>query len=126
MIFIALAFMLSLAALLSNHVVSAAPSLFHSTAKRGSPAQINSFLFAHNIVRAAHNAPALTWSKEFAALASAWADKCEFKRTEGVLSDTVYGEHHAAATGDFSIANAIGLFIEDAGESHLSALHDLA
>ncbi|KAF9464867.1 PR-1-like protein [Collybia nuda] len=119
MIFITL--LLSLAVLLPNLVVSAAPSLLHSSSRRGSPAQINTFLYSHNKVRAAHNAAALTWSKEFAALAETWADNCEFKRTNGILRDTQYGEHHAAATGEFPIVDAIGLLTEDEAQYNPSS-----
>jgi len=88
----------------------------HSLLRRGSPAQINSFLFSHNAIRTAHNATGLTWSTEYAAMAEAWADKCQFKRTDGFLSDTPYGELHAAATGFFPISTAINQFAKDAEE----------
>jgi len=113
MIFVTL--LLSLATLLPNIFVYAVPTT-HSVTRRGSPAQINAFLFAHNIIRARHNAPDLTWSDEYAAKAEAWADNCQLKGTGGVLSPTQYGEHHVAATGLFPISTAIGLFSQDESE----------
>ncbi|KAG6903403.1 hypothetical protein C0995_005426 [Termitomyces sp. Mi166 len=88
-------------------------SAAHSTERRGSPAQINTFLVAHNIIRKAHNATALTWSPAYAAKAEFWADACNFKLTEGKLDRKPYGELHTAATGIFDITTAIAQFIED-------------
>jgi len=107
---------ISFVTLLPNILVHAAPSFLHSVATRGSPTQINAFLSAHNVVRAAHNATALTWSKDYAEKAEAWADNCQLKRTDGSLSDTPYGEHHVAATGIFPISTAIGLFSQDVAQ----------
>ncbi|GLB34051.1 putative SCP / Tpx-1 / Ag5 / PR-1 / Sc7 family of extracellular domains containing protein [Lyophyllum shimeji] len=89
------------------------PSAAHALSKRGSPAQINAFLFAHNVIREAHAAPDLTWSTELASLAEEWADNCVFQRTEGILRETPYGELHVAATGVFPISNAINQFVLD-------------
>ncbi|KAF9006605.1 CAP domain-containing protein [Cyathus striatus] len=80
---------------------------------RTSPFQIATFLNAHNSVRAAHNASALTWSSELAEKAGVWADNCQFKPTGGVLSDQMYGENIAAGTGKFSTYNAVEIFTQD-------------
>lgn len=115
MFFLTLLSLFSLAALLPS--IYALPSGSpHALSRRGSPAQINSFLFSHNLIRAAHNAADLTWSTEYAVKAEAWADQCQFKRTDGLLNVTPYGELHAAATGLFPISTAINQFVKDAGE----------
>lgn len=87
----------------------------HSLLRRGSAAQINTFLNAHNVIRKTHNATALTWSLSYAAKAELWADACEFKLTEGKLDETLYGELHTAATGLFDITTAIKQFAKDEG-----------
>ncbi|KAG6821499.1 hypothetical protein H0H93_000007 [Arthromyces matolae] len=87
----------------------------HDLAKRGSSAQIDAFLYAHNVIRGTHNATSLTWSPEYAARAEVWADACEFTLTGGNLSATPYGELHTAATGNFNIPTAIGEFVKDKG-----------
>jgi pathogenesis-related protein 1 len=89
-------------------------STAHALSRRGSPPQINSFLFAHNSIRKVHGAPDLKWSTDLAAKAEKWADNCKFERTEGVLSETPYGELHTAATGIFPISTAIAQFAADA------------
>ncbi|RDB20014.1 hypothetical protein Hypma_012791 [Hypsizygus marmoreus] len=119
MLFAILLSLLSLTVLLPG--VHGLPNNHHlhtaALSRRGSPAQINAFLFAHNVIRAAHNAADLTWSAEYAAKAEAWADQCQFKRTDGLLSGgTPYGELHAAATGLFPISTAIGQFAKDKGQ----------
>jgi len=86
----------------------------HELLRRGSAAQINTFLFEHNAVRRLHNATDLTWSTTYADKAAAWADKCQFQRTGGVLSNTPYGELHTAGTGIFPISTAILQFTKDA------------
>ncbi|KAG5728496.1 hypothetical protein E4T56_gene19570 [Termitomyces sp. T112] len=88
-------------------------SAVHSLERRGSPAQIFTFLTAHNVIRKAHNATALTWSPAYAAKAELWADACNFKLTEGTLDEIPYGELHTAATGFFDITTAIGQFAKD-------------
>ncbi|KAJ3507224.1 hypothetical protein NLJ89_g6429 [Agrocybe chaxingu] len=82
-------------------------------ASRGSQRQIDAFLDAHNTIRASHSAPALTWSTSLAEKAELWADRCQFKHSDGRLSDTLYGENIAAATGDFTIPAAVATFISD-------------
>jgi len=81
---------------------------------RGSSEQMNGFLDAHNIVRAAHGAVPLSWSETLADLAAIWADNCEFRATEGILLQVPYGENIVAATGFFPITSAVGMFTQDA------------
>ncbi|XP_006456817.1 hypothetical protein AGABI2DRAFT_122706 [Agaricus bisporus var. bisporus H97] len=87
-----------------------------ATAVRRSPAHIAAYLEGHNVVRAAHGVKPLRWSPHFANLAEQWADACNFKHTDGVLSDKPYGENIVAATGPFSVHAAMGTFIEDAAD----------
>ncbi|TFK43758.1 CAP domain-containing protein [Crucibulum laeve] len=91
------------------HRRAAAHSLVHSRALRLQTA----FLDAHNAVRVMHNATTLTWSTELAEKAEKWTDACQFKHTEGVLSDTPYGEIIAAATGSFPVSAAFQTFVRD-------------
>jgi len=77
--------------------------------------QISAFLNAHNAIRAQHNATALRWSPYFARMAEFWADQCQFKHTNGVLSKEPYGEILAAGTGDFPIDAAVETFVSDQG-----------
>ncbi|KXN92299.1 Fruiting body protein SC14 [Leucoagaricus sp. SymC.cos] len=91
-------------------------SLTDPTAIRRSAAQISAFLQAHNTVRAKHHARPLTWSVSLAQMADQWADACNFKHTNGILSDTPYGENIVAATGDFPVSAAVDTFIQDAGQ----------
>ena len=91
--------------LLPNCLVHAAPV---------SPVpQISEFLAVHNSIRVAHNASPLTWSNEFAAKAASWADECLLQLTGGILSDMPYGELQVAASGPFSIQDALNTFIQD-------------
>jgi pathogenesis-related protein 1 len=71
------------------------------------------FVVAHNAIRAAHVAPPLSWSDDLAAKAASWVDQCHFRHTGGVLSDTPYGELHVAATGNFSVVDAVQTFVQD-------------
>lgn len=87
----------------------------NSVSNRGSPRQVSAFLNAHNVVRAAHNATALQWSPTLAEKAEYWADQCQFKHTDGVLSNELYGENIVAGTGDFSVASAVSQFVADKG-----------
>ncbi|KAF5388304.1 hypothetical protein D9615_000618 [Tricholomella constricta] len=114
MLFIVLLSLLSFTALLP--AAHSLPQHTSSTSKRGSAHQIRAFLFAHNIIREAHNATDLTWSIELAEKAGEWADGCKFERTEGVLRELPYGELHVAATGIFPISTAISQFAKDAIE----------
>ncbi|KAF9448246.1 PR-1-like protein [Macrolepiota fuliginosa MF-IS2] len=86
------------------------------TTIRRSSAQIGAFLQGHNTVRAKHNAKPLTWSVPLAEKAEQWADACNFRHTNGVLSDTPYGENIVAATGDFPISAAMATFVQDADQ----------
>ncbi|KIK04705.1 hypothetical protein K443DRAFT_130699 [Laccaria amethystina LaAM-08-1] len=91
----------------------------HSALARGlvsDSADITAFLAEHNTVRAAHNAPPLTWSGELALKAAIWANMCQFKHSDGLLSYKPYGENIVAATGDFSIPAAMGTFVQDAAD----------
>jgi len=85
----------------------------HSIFSRGTPRQIDAFLDAHNTIRSLHNATALTWSVDLAKKAESWADRCEFKHSDGVLSDTPYGENIVAGTGNFQITAAVATFVQD-------------
>lgn len=106
---------------LPHFFVSAAPrprfTQHNALARRlvSDSADIAAFLAGHNIVRAAHNAPLLTWSGELALKAAIWANMCQFKHSNGLLSYNPYGENIVAATGDFSIPAAMGTFVQDAG-----------
>ncbi|KAF6762228.1 CAP domain-containing protein [Ephemerocybe angulata] len=100
-----------------NALVLAAP---HHTsavkAKRNVPlssSDIDTFLDAHNVVRAQHSAAPLTWSPSLALKAAFWANLCLFKNSEGALQTEPYGEHIVAGTGDFPIRAAVGTFIGD-------------
>jgi uncharacterized protein YkwD len=88
----------------------------HSVARRGTTDQIDTFLDTHNVIRAAHNATALQWSADLAQKAEFWADQCQFKHTNGVLSNELYGENIAAGTGDFPITAAVASFVADEGQ----------
>jgi len=88
----------------------------HSIASRGTPLQTDAFLVAHNIIRAEHNATALQWSTNLAQKAASWADQCQFKHTNGVLSDELYGENIVAGTGLFPITSALATFVQDQGQ----------
>ncbi|KAJ3981733.1 CAP domain-containing protein [Lentinula detonsa] len=72
------------------------------------------YLSAHNTIRALHGASLLTWSEDLAAGAQTWADACNFKHSDGVLSEVPYGENLAAATGgEFDINAAVESFMGD-------------
>jgi uncharacterized protein YkwD len=74
---------------------------------------ITDYLYAHNSIRVLHSAALLTWDEDLAAGAQSWASACNFKHSDGVLSDAPYGENIAAATGDFGIVAAVQSFIAD-------------
>jgi hypothetical protein len=75
--------------------------------------QISEFLAVHNDIRTTHNASSLTWSTDFAAKAAGWAGECLLQLTGGILSDIPYGELQVAASGSFSIQDALNTFIQD-------------
>lgn len=54
----------------------------------------------HNLLRAKHCAPALTWSAELAAGAQAWADACQFDHSK---ANGAYGENLSAGTNQTAI-----------------------
>ena len=86
---------------------------FANAAPSPSSPHSSDFLNAHNSIRAMHNASALTWSSDFAALAAAWANACHLQLTGGKLSNISYGELQVAASGSFPVSDAINTFIED-------------
>ena len=77
--------------------------------------QISEFLDAHNALRAQHNAADLKWSPDLARMAGFWTNQCQFKHTNGVLSNEPYGENVAAGTGNFPIDAAVATFVNDQG-----------
>ncbi|KAF8969420.1 CAP domain-containing protein [Flammula alnicola] len=48
--------------------------------------------------------------------AELWADRCQFKHTNGVLSNELYGENIVAGTGSFPIDAAVATFVADQGK----------
>lgn len=86
---------------------SAAPAA--TSASSGSSTQ-EQYLAPHNAARAQRGASPLTWSSELEASAQAWANNCEFKHSGS-------GENLSAGTGDFSIAQGIKLWTDEAGMS---------
>ena len=79
-------------------------------------ADLSEYLWAHNVIRAEYSAAPLIWSDDLAAGAQQWADACNFRHTDGVLSETPYGENIAAATGTFDVTSAVKSFMEGQGE----------
>ncbi|KIJ69953.1 hypothetical protein HYDPIDRAFT_104623 [Hydnomerulius pinastri MD-312] len=71
----------------------------------------NVYLYAHNLVRSAFHAQPLVWSTDLASKAQEWASACQFAHTEGQLGP--YGENIAAGTGNFTVAHAMKMFMED-------------
>ena len=65
------------------------------------------FLEDHNNLRSAHNAAPLTWSSMLASKAASWADRCIVRHSEGTLMESPYGETVVAATGKFTIHDAL-------------------
>lgn len=74
------------------------------------------FLTVHNTERSSHGANPVQWSTDLEQKAESWASQCQFRGTEGSLSDTQYGENIVAATGDFSINDAVRTFLSDKDE----------
>ncbi|KAF8165568.1 CAP domain-containing protein [Crassisporium funariophilum] len=112
-LFYLVAIILAFVPALCAHAIPRPLPPLHSIASRGSPRQIDAFLDAHNTVRALHNATDLTWSNALATRAEFWADHCEFKHTNGQLSNQLYGENIVAGTGNFSITAAVATFVQD-------------
>lgn len=88
----------------------------YAIASRDTSRQINAFLNAHNIVRQKYGVPPLKWSNALAAKATFWADRCILRHSDGILSDSNYGENIAAGAGDFNIDDAVATFINDKGK----------
>ncbi|KIM40367.1 hypothetical protein M413DRAFT_73902, partial [Hebeloma cylindrosporum] len=65
----------------------------------------------HNQYRAEYGAPSVTWSKSRYAGALSLANKCEFNHSD---PQDQYGENLYAATGDASIADALGDWMSEA------------
>ncbi|KAI0080392.1 PR-1-like protein, partial [Panus rudis PR-1116 ss-1] len=75
--------------------------------------EIQAYLDGHNKARAAHGAQSLTWSDELADKAKHWAEKCEFKHTDGAFG--LLGENLTAGAGIYTPDSAISRF---SGESY--------
>lgn len=75
---------------------------------------MQAYLKSHNDARAQHGAADLTWSVELIAAAQKWADGCKFEHSAGLLRP--FGENLAAGTGNFPIAAAMALWIDEACE----------
>jgi pathogenesis-related protein 1 len=118
-LFFAFAFVLSCLGLqLGVYALPAAVSTTNGPTRFPPPSpsdQISAFLDAHNAIRAQHNAADLKWSPYLARMAGFWTDQCQFKHTNGVLSNDPYGENVAAGTGDFPIDAAVATFVSDRG-----------
>ncbi|KAJ7752807.1 PR-1-like protein [Mycena maculata] len=76
----------------------------------------DAYLYAHNIVRAAHGAQDLVWNMTLATQAQTWANTCQVQHSDGSLLDNPYGENIIAATGQFPISDAIHQFTLDESE----------
>jgi uncharacterized protein YkwD len=63
----------------------------------------------HNLLRAKHCSPALTWNAELAAGAQAWAERCEFEHSAG---GGAYGENLFAGTNTTAIEAVDGWYSE--------------
>ncbi|KAG2013323.1 hypothetical protein CC2G_010246 [Coprinopsis cinerea AmutBmut pab1-1] len=72
---------------------------------------IQEILEAHNSVRVQHNARPLGWSPFLASKAAFWADMCILQYSDGILLDRPYGESIVAATGTFTIKDAIDTLV---------------
>jgi len=71
-----------------------------------SDSDVQTYLAAHNTVRAQHGASPLTWSNDAASKAQEWANNCQFKHSGGSLGP--FGENLAAGTGSgYTIDSAI-------------------
>lgn len=100
--------------------VLAAPGYHASLAKARrsidlTSGDIDTFLDAHNVIRAQYGAPPLKWSPLLARKAGVWADLCMMKHSDGILLSEAYGEHIVAATGDFPILDAVSTFLQGKG-----------
>lgn len=75
------------------------------------PAEISTYLFTHNVVRAAHGASPLEWSENLSSVAQTWANRCEFRHSDGEVGP--YGENLAAGAGNFPVQSAVKLFVDE-------------
>ncbi|KAJ3483944.1 hypothetical protein NLI96_g5977 [Meripilus lineatus] len=75
------------------------------------PREIATYLYAHNLVRVEHGASPLTWSSELAEVAQTWANRCEFRHSNGEVGP--YGENLAAGAGRFTAQRAVELFVNE-------------
>jgi pathogenesis-related protein 1 len=83
---------------------------------------ISQYLAAHNVVRLRHSAAPLTWSNVLAEAAQSWADGCNFKHSDGVLSDMSYGENIAASEdNNFGPTSAVEAFLGNDEATYNSA-----
>lgn len=55
-------------------------------------------LKAHNLVRATHHAPPLTWNATLAEGALRWANTCQWKHSGGTVFPFIYGENLYSST----------------------------
>ncbi|GAA5920257.1 hypothetical protein JCM6882_003661 [Rhodosporidiobolus microsporus] len=81
-----------------------------SSAAAGSIEQIA--LDAHNALRTAHGASALTWSTDLVASAKTWADKCVFQHGGG--KDNGAGENLSGYTGGSNVEWGIQMWTDEA------------
>ena len=76
------------------------------------------FLDYHNLVRSTFSSRPLSWSTTLASKSQTWANGCRFEHSNGQLGP--YGENIAAGTGNFTVLNAMEMFMEGQRESSLS------
>ncbi|PFH54643.1 hypothetical protein AMATHDRAFT_135037 [Amanita thiersii Skay4041] len=73
---------------------------------------IETYLSAHNKLRAQHGANPLTWNEELASKAQQWANDCHWGHSGGTLGS--FGENLAAGTGStFDIASAVKAWTDE-------------
>jgi len=116
-----MAFFIHCIILLAATLFSTVFSLSHAAAihaRRADSVTANTFLTAHNDVRASYNVQPLTWSQDLASKAQEWANGCKLKNTDGSLSSEPYGENIAAGVGQFSIGALLALFTADYASFH--------
>ncbi|KAE8223616.1 hypothetical protein CF319_g3372 [Tilletia indica] len=88
----------------SKTTTSATPTAT-STASAQKAAELD-MLNAHNMYRARHGAPALTWDSTLAAAAATWANKCIWAHSGGP-----YGENGASSVGmDMTMADSVPMW----------------
>jgi hypothetical protein len=83
----------------------------------GEPQALSGITAAHNAARASVSPPAatpippLTWSPEVAAVAQAYAERCEFNHSSGP-----YGENLYASTGGSTPDDVVGSWVSEAAD----------